>query len=346
MAGNGQAAERDYQFDNIRLLLIFFVVFGHLLESFAIGSLLYRFIYSFHMPVFIFINGYFAKFDPKKTLLSLLLPYLLFQVLYFFFYAALYHNGNGFSDLQFTTPCWLLWYLVAPIAYQLILPFISTENKAAQGAILLASVAVSLLSGCGQGFGYFLSLSRIFAFLPFFVAGFYLRKNQKLLFSIRQEGGLCVSAASFLIPVAVFLFLHFDGAVTRNVLYASSSYGGGYTLRMRAGLSVIAFAWIFFFLRVMPRGKIPFCTVCGANTFSVYLLHGFLVRLMAKGGIFTFSPWLNVLIAALFAIAIVAAFGNKWVGRVFGFVFTFQWVEKIFAHISRVKREAYIDRVS
>ena len=59
MAGNGQAAERDYQFDNIRLLLIFFVVFGHLLESFAIGSLLYRFIYSFHMPVFIFINGYF-----------------------------------------------------------------------------------------------------------------------------------------------------------------------------------------------------------------------------------------------------------------------------------------------
>ncbi len=271
---------------------------------------------------------------------------MLFQVLYFFFYAALYHNGNGFSDLQFTTPCWLLWYLVALIAYQLILPFISTENKAAQGAILLASVAVSLLSGCGQGFGYFLSLSRIFAFLPFFVAGFYLRKNQKLLFSIRQEGGLCVSAASFLIPVAVFLFLHFDGAVTRNVLYASSSYGGGYTLRMRAGLSVIAFAWIFFFLRVMPRGKIPFCTVCGANTFSVYLLHGFLVRLMAKGEIFTFSPWLNVLIAALFAIAIVAAFGNKWVGRVFGFVFTFQWVEKIFAHISRAKREAYIDRVS
>ena len=52
--------ERNYRIDNIRFILIFLVVFGHLLGIMT-GSkadLLYRFIYSFHMPVFIFITGH------------------------------------------------------------------------------------------------------------------------------------------------------------------------------------------------------------------------------------------------------------------------------------------------
>lgn len=73
---------RDHQFDNIRLILIFFVIFGHLIEYFAAGGILYRWIYSFHMPVFIFVSGYFAKFDPKKIVCNILVPYVLLQILY------------------------------------------------------------------------------------------------------------------------------------------------------------------------------------------------------------------------------------------------------------------------
>ena len=57
--------ERDYLWDNIKALLIFFVVAGHVLEmnpvkcEFALG--VDAFIYSFHMPAFVFASGFFSK---------------------------------------------------------------------------------------------------------------------------------------------------------------------------------------------------------------------------------------------------------------------------------------------
>ena len=113
---------RDHQFDNIRLILIFFVIFGHLIEYFAAGGILYRWIYSFHMPVFIFVSGYFAKFDPKKIVCNILVPYVLLQILYTAFDRLLY--GNAPFRLQFTTPYWLLWYLLSLFCYYLLLPLI------------------------------------------------------------------------------------------------------------------------------------------------------------------------------------------------------------------------------
>ncbi len=58
-------ANRDSYFDNARFILIFLVVFGHLIQSYVDANTfvatLYKFIYAFHMPAFILISGYFAK---------------------------------------------------------------------------------------------------------------------------------------------------------------------------------------------------------------------------------------------------------------------------------------------
>ena len=51
---------RDYSLDNVRFVLIFSVVFAHLLEvctPFKGSSLIYKIIYSFHMPAFVFLFG-------------------------------------------------------------------------------------------------------------------------------------------------------------------------------------------------------------------------------------------------------------------------------------------------
>ena len=56
---------RDYSLDNVRFVLIFSVVFAHLLEvcePFTGSWLIYKFIYSFHMPAFIFLFGYNVKY--------------------------------------------------------------------------------------------------------------------------------------------------------------------------------------------------------------------------------------------------------------------------------------------
>jgi fucose 4-O-acetylase-like acetyltransferase len=87
--------ERDYYFDNAKFLLIFLVVFGHLISPVKDQSELvytiYNFIYTFHMPAFILISGYFTKgFFKKgylrKILKKVLIPYIIFQVVYSFYY--------------------------------------------------------------------------------------------------------------------------------------------------------------------------------------------------------------------------------------------------------------------
>lgn len=93
--------QRDFQFDNIRLLLIFFVVFGHCVGTYAQESVLFRFIHTFHMPVFVFISGYFARFDKKKVVFSLFLPYLVFQVLYQIF--DIYYAGGDTFRVAYGT---------------------------------------------------------------------------------------------------------------------------------------------------------------------------------------------------------------------------------------------------
>ena len=77
--------EREYQYDNMKFILILLVVFGHLLEYIRgdISENIYR-IYTFHMPVFVFISGYFAKFKKKKIIFQLLLPYLVLLTIYIF----------------------------------------------------------------------------------------------------------------------------------------------------------------------------------------------------------------------------------------------------------------------
>lgn len=84
-----QQTARDFHIDNIKGVLIFLVVLGHMLgylqethSAFATG--VRTFIYFFHMPGFIFMSGYLAKgFLTKEykaeKLLSFAWLYLLFK---------------------------------------------------------------------------------------------------------------------------------------------------------------------------------------------------------------------------------------------------------------------------
>src|SRR5699024_8408040 len=87
--------KRNAYFDNARLILIFLVVFGHMIQPFIENSshlnTLYMWIYTFHMPAFIFIAGFFARGYGtigyiSKLAKKLLLPYLIFHLIYTGYY--------------------------------------------------------------------------------------------------------------------------------------------------------------------------------------------------------------------------------------------------------------------
>ena len=57
--------KRDLYWDSLKFVLIFLVVYGHTIETYSpdgsINRAIYNLIYVFHMPLFIFISGYFSK---------------------------------------------------------------------------------------------------------------------------------------------------------------------------------------------------------------------------------------------------------------------------------------------
>ena len=93
--GEGAAPQktRDPFFDNAKFVLITLVVIGHAYTSLRHHSefvkTAYLLIYSFHMPLFILISGYFTKNYNKagylqKTIATVLIPYFIFEVIYSF----------------------------------------------------------------------------------------------------------------------------------------------------------------------------------------------------------------------------------------------------------------------
>ena len=91
--------DRDYFFDNARAVLIFLVVFGHLLQPYTTEdkylSALYLLIYSFHMPTFLFISGYFAKNLDKPHYLEKLRRNYLYHMSFFrILFDILLFNGK------------------------------------------------------------------------------------------------------------------------------------------------------------------------------------------------------------------------------------------------------------
>ena len=60
---------RNYLVDNLKVILIFLVVFGHTIEYYigqsAILRGIYMYIYIFHMPLFVYISGYLSQKSSK-----------------------------------------------------------------------------------------------------------------------------------------------------------------------------------------------------------------------------------------------------------------------------------------
>lgn len=321
---------RDYSLDHIRFFLILCVVFAHLLEvwaPFAGSKLLYRLIYSFHMPAFLFLFGCNARFSFKRIFFRWCLPYLVFQTAYLLFARFVLQER---SDWNYGTPYWLLWYMVACIFYQMLLPLLDTENKKKQVLILSAAFALSLLIGFVDIIGYFLSLSRFFVFLPWFLLGYYCKKNGWLAPGfLSKKVRLSLLFGSFAVILLSLPFLYYVN-FPDGLLYGSYSYADcGGALWMRLTVSVLSLSWlIFLFVGIKPylNKKVCLLTAIGQNTWPIFLLHGFVVKLLPiYGQSLLSSPWL----IALFTCGILLLFGNKFLRQGIYYI-GFSWLEKLF----------------
>lgn len=316
--------------DNLKCLLIFLVVLGHMLELFKkdipAQKLLYLVIYSFHMPMFAFVSGVFARYNPDKIKSNMIYPYIVFQTLYLVFMNQVMEKD---ADMQYTTPYWLLWYLFAIIVWNLILPLVQSQSRRKKAVMLFAALAASVLIGFDEKAGYYLSASRIVEFFPYFLMGVYYRDmkagvKDSAKFWARNHPGIAGWAmknrrwkflgmgavASLTVLFILFLAGHVD-EINSVWLYGSYSYEkGDYSYRFRLLSIGGAMLWIAFFTLCIPVRRFRFLSYIGANTMPVYLLHGFVIKLLSKVKFFQYVEH-DIAAAVILSGLLIAALSFK-----------------------------------
>lgn len=271
--------KRDVYFDSLKFFLIFTVVYGHVLTiDYEVGSVnraIRNFIYLFHMPLFIFISGRFSQIRDRKKygggILRLFETYVVFQIIHIFSRYFM-HKGNFELEHMLVIPEMAMWYLLCLIYWRLmvlyILPKPINDGKKVEVYIILLSFIISLFAGFVP-LSRELSFQRAFAFLPFFIMGYYSASVD-----IKKRLTILPFWSCLLVIIAIFTIFcsYFKGSY--NFLYYAFPYNDAYDLWMRM---VCICSAVFCSLLIM-RLVIPLYRVAswGKCTLFIYMYHLFL----------------------------------------------------------------------
>ncbi|MNW34214.1 hypothetical protein D3C74_111850 [compost metagenome] len=325
MSANPIQARGETFFLNLRFLLILCVFVGNAIEPLItrLDSMhsLYMWIFTFHMPLFVFVTGYFAKHNltgeaGRKILLQISFQYIIFQTLYSLMDVTVFQVKN--IHHSFFAPYLLIWFLASHIGWRLLLLMMHKCSAVQQLAI---SITLGVLVGYLQMDGTWLSISRTFVFLPFFIAGYHF-SFEKL------EQMLTIKARSFALSISLLLFavILLSGAdIAPGWLYGNMTYGqldhhewyaGIYRLCLYL-LQIIAGA---AFLSIVPQGA-SLLTEYGRRTLYVFLLHGFIIRFAVVSPLYQYiqNDW-TALIVVIGAIVLTMMLSQtvvrKWTSPV------------------------------
>ena len=177
--------QRGLYIDNLKSILIFLVVYGHfisIMQENTCCGIIYNCIYSFHMPLFVFVSGYLSKNIDRQRLKDVdkvLFPYLVFQLIGYFIYSRgdVFHRFNVFVPLQQN------WYILALFVWRMMLPYTRLFNTK---FILTFSIIMAFYVGLFPEFGRFFTIHRIFYFLPIFLLGSYCENLEQKVIHLQK----------------------------------------------------------------------------------------------------------------------------------------------------------------
>ncbi|MCR5667411.1 MAG: acyltransferase family protein [Eubacterium sp.] len=291
--------KRNVKLDNLKAFLIFIVVLGHVFEFMYGPSELYGFIrsiiYSFHMPAFIFLSGYFSKNSKthlSKITVSYLSTYLIFNIVFSL------TPWSIAPTLDLLRPQIISWYLLCLLFWRVSVTALSKIKF-----IVPLSILFTLYIGCIEPADRFLSISRAICFLPFFLAGYFcsMKKinniNLGLSWLLLAACLFLTGAANYfkLLPVKMYEYIQ---------CYHSTDVGNLNGIQMRLFMIIISFVIIICLIRLSPTRRYWF-TVFGENSLMIYLIHIFPIEILNSYGILNFdNDCLNIAISVILSIAL------------------------------------------
>lgn len=336
MSSNVLKTERSQKWDILRFFLIFTVVLGHAADNYTgahehIRSLFF-FIYIFHMPVFIFVSGLFAKKNIQKKRFDKLFGYItVYIVLKIYVYLIKLLAGKD-PELNFLVEGGAPWFMLALFAFNLITIAV---RKLPPVAVFSVSIVLACVIGYFNDVRDFLAFARIVVYYPFFYLGYCIDRN--MLEEFCENKSRKIISAIILVATAVTVFVMGDEIywlryllTGRNPYYISIGDGNpvkttpeinenlGFVFRLLyfAAVIIIGLSLIIIIPKKTPYG---ICAKLGQRTLSVYGFHFGALYLIFKilklkpvfADIFgTYNEWIIVPIAILVTLLFSMKFFN------------------------------------
>lgn len=299
MAEQNAIKKRIYKYDNVKALLIFLVVVGHMTSDYVSDSHLVRWttlwIYMFHMPAFIFISGLMhkqyiteeraasgVKGETRLRLDKVLGFFLCGYALKVFLQFSRTWMGQNPEWSWYEEPG-IPWYLFVMAEFELVFFLMRyIDGKVKPLYVISGTFLLSAIIGYFPSVGDAFCLARMINFLPIYALGYYSDMRAFLEWIEKKRykiWGWIIIAASLLFCYlgpwyAYSLRKCFTGR--RSYLYMSY-FIGDYAIKFGWAIRLVVWAVAILLslaiIAVIPDKDMGFITTVGSRTLNVYFWH-------------------------------------------------------------------------
>lgn len=262
--------QRIQYIDRLKGLAIIFVVMGHVFGFSQPDDGIIDFIYTFHMPLFMFLSGLVIAVAP--TLPKVLAKWRRFLVPFFVvgLAFALYRGVGVVGFFRDGSKCgyWYLWVLAIFYLILSAFRFVGSGKRGLIVDMLLFAVVYVMFLAVLRGFniiGYddILSVNLCADMFPFFMFGYFARKYRLFDFVRRYPAIAGTSAVAYIIA---FVAMGFCGCKSMIVYNLS-----GLTM-------VIVLVYVFSTRERLSSIAERMLGLIGRYSLEIYVLHYFFIQ--------------------------------------------------------------------
>lgn len=293
--------DRILWIDELKGFAIFLVIIGHVLISRFLPQfqLFHTVIYSFHMPLFMFLSGIFAykaleavdnRYMKKyiwRKIQQLLIPCISGGVLLCFF-----HHENYISQFLLKGGSYY-WYLLSLLEFLTIFLLSYKLCKKMFMLLVLTPWIIILLIPRDSLAANLVSQANFIFTYPFFIYGYFFHKY-------RLVNGKTVYAKECLGNIFFLVFLICLQMFVRGDCWAYVRYGIAFSV-----INIV----IYFYVRIVGRFK-SFSIIgdIGKNSLGIYIVHYFFLGFTPFGIMTSYSPSYLTVVQYSFVIFSISIF--------------------------------------
>lgn len=263
--------------DFLKFFAIFLVLWGHCIQHFTYSfrdNPIYLWIYSFHMPLFMMLSGWFASHLLKKSLFDvvklkfrqLLLPSIIWGTI-LFLVAKYLMTSHSYLHIIYYSYWFLKSLFSCMILFVVGLKYFKNKKVGLIFVLFISQLCNSI------PYLEFLQLRYMF---PCFVMGYLFSQNYIWL----QRNIKIITLVSFICFVSLFCFFNKDLLWPISYIH---NIGDIVTVYYKLIIGMFGSVMCIGFAHLLPSNKLlQYMANIGKHTLAIYILQAIILELMLK----------------------------------------------------------------